>query len=63
VAENGADIRGYFRWSLLDNFEWTEGYKQRFGLIHIDFASQKRTLKESAYWYSEVIRTNGYSLY
>lgn len=63
AAEDGADIRGYFHWSLLDNFEWAEGYKQRFGLIHVDFASQKRTLKESAYWYSEVIRTNGRSLY
>ena len=58
VAE-GVDVRGYFHWSLLDNFEWAEGYKQRFGLVHVDYATQKRTPKDSAAWYAEVIRTNG----
>jgi beta-glucosidase len=56
---DGVDVRGYFHWSLLDNFEWAEGYKERFGLIHVDFATQKRTLKDSAYWFAEVIKTNG----
>jgi beta-glucosidase len=56
------DVRGYFHWSLLDNFEWAEGYKQRFGLVHVDYATQKRTPKDSAAWYAEVIRTNGADL-
>ncbi len=59
AAEDGVDIRGYFHWSIMDNFELAEGYKERFGLIHVDYATQKRTLKDSAYWYAEVIRTNG----
>ncbi|MFH1499057.1 MAG: GH1 family beta-glucosidase [Verrucomicrobiota bacterium] len=59
---DGVDVRGYFQWSILDNFEWAEGYKHRFGLIHVDYATQKRTLKDSARWYAEVIRTNGASL-
>jgi len=52
----GADVRGYFVWSLLDNFEWTWGYRQRFGLVHVDFATQRRTLKTSARWYAELIK-------
>lgn len=55
----GADVRGYFHWSILDNFEWAEGYQQRFGLIHVDYQTQRRTLKDSAAWYREVIRSNG----
>ncbi len=58
----GVDVRGYFAWSLMDNFEWQEGYKHRFGLVHVDFVTQKRTLKESAHWYREVIQTNGQAL-
>lgn len=59
---DGVDVRGYFAWSLLDNYEWAEGYSKRFGLVHVDFASQKRTLKESARFYGEVIATNGEAL-
>ena len=56
---DGVDVRGYFHWSLLDNFEWQQGYKERFGLIHVDFTTLKRTLKESAKWYAGVISANG----
>ena len=62
AISEGADVLGYFQWSIMDNFEWAEGYKHRFGLIHVDFETQKRTLKDSALWYREVIRTNGGSL-
>jgi beta-glucosidase len=55
VAE-GADVRGYFVWSLLDNFEWGQGYGTRFGLVHIDYPTQKRTAKASFHWYSDLIR-------
>ena len=50
------DVRGYFVWSLLDNFEWTYGYNKRFGIVHVDFASQRRTIKDSGLWYGELIR-------
>lgn len=62
AVKDGVDIRGYFHWSIMDNFEWAEGYKHRFGLIHVDYETQKRTLKDSAYWYKDVIRTNGRNL-
>jgi beta-glucosidase len=52
----GADVRGYFAWSAFDNFEWAAGYAARFGLIHVDFATQVRTIKNSGYWYAELIR-------
>jgi beta-glucosidase len=51
----GVDLRGYFAWSLLDNFEWSHGYSKRFGLIHVDYSTQKRTPKRSARFYSDVI--------
>ena len=60
---DGANIAGYFHWSLMDNFEWAEGYKERFGLIHVDFQTQKRTIKDSGRWYRTVIETNGKSLH
>jgi beta-glucosidase len=52
----GVPLRGYFAWSLMDNFEWTWGYTKRFGLVHVDFASQRRSPKRSAMWYSGVIK-------
>jgi len=63
AIKDGIDIRGYFHWSIMDNFEWAEGYKHRFGLVHVDYETQRRTLKDSALWYSEIIRTNGASLH
>jgi beta-glucosidase len=62
AINDGVDIRGYFQWSILDNFEWAEGYHHRFGLIHVDYETQQRTLKDSAHWYADVIATNGASL-
>ena len=55
---DGADVRGYHAWSLLDNFEWAEGYSQRFGLVHVDFKTQKRTIKASGKWYARVAAEN-----
>jgi beta-glucosidase len=55
-------VGGYFHWSLLDNFEWQCGYRERFGLIHVDFETLRRTPKESARWYAGVIASNGASL-
>lgn len=55
----GIPLHGYFVWSLFDNFEWSFGYSRRFGLIHVDFGTQKRTLKQSARWYQQVIAGNG----
>ncbi|EJW09580.1 Beta-galactosidase [Rhodovulum sp. PH10] len=52
----GADVRGYFIWSLLDNFEWGSGYSQRFGIVHVDYATGKRTPKASYHWYADLIR-------
>lgn len=63
AGQDGARIGGYFHWSIMDNFEWAEGMKHRFGLIHVDYRDFKRTLKDSAYWYQEVIRTNGACLH
>lgn len=62
ALREGIPVAGYFYWSILDNFEWREGYKDRFGLIHVDYATQKRTPKDSFRWYRETIRTAGSSL-
>lgn len=59
AIDDGVDIRGYFQWSFMDNFEWQDGYRQRLGLIHVDYTTQKRTLKDSAHWYRELIKTDG----
>jgi beta-glucosidase len=58
----GVDLRGYFSWSLLDNFEWSLGYAKRFGIVHVDYETQARTPKDSARFYAEVARTNGAAL-
>jgi beta-glucosidase len=58
AIRDGAPVKGYFLWSFLDNFEWADGYTRRFGIVHTDYQSQKRTPKLSARWYSQVIRTN-----
>jgi beta-glucosidase len=56
AREQGADVAGYFAWSLLDNFEWAEGYAMRFGIVHVDFETQRRTPKASGAWYSQFVR-------
>lgn len=55
----GVPLRGYFVWSFMDNFEWARGYTQRFGLVHVDYTTQQRRPKDSAYWFREVIAANG----
>jgi beta-glucosidase len=59
---DGVPVLGYYAWSLLDNFEWADGYKQRFGLTYVDYTTQKRTPKASFHWYKKVIQSNGRSL-
>ena len=59
AADEGVDIRGYFLWTFLDNFEWEKGFSERFGIVHVDFATQKRTAKDSAFWYQKVMESNG----
>lgn len=58
AIEAGVDLRGYFLWSLLDNFEWSYGYSKRFGMVYVDYASQRRIPKSSAHWYAKVTRAN-----
>ena len=60
ALQEGVKLKGYFVWSLMDNFEWTHGYSKRFGLVHVDYKTQRRTLKQSARWYRDVIRENGF---
>jgi beta-glucosidase len=59
AIEQGVDLAGYFVWSLLDNFEWAEGYSKRFGIVHVDYPTQRRTPKKSYEWYRGVIERNG----
>lgn len=59
AADDGVAIDAYFQWSLMDNFEWHSGYAERFGLVYIDYETQERIIKDSAYWYKEVIEQNG----
>ena len=59
AMDDGVDLRGYFVWSLLDNFEWANGYSKRFGLIYVDYATQQRIVKDSGQWYAQVIARNG----
>ena len=58
-SPTGVPLRGYFAWSLLDNFEWAEGYGKRFGIVHVDYATQERTVKASGRWYADFIRAHG----
>jgi beta-glucosidase len=58
AAAAGVDVRGYFIWSLLDNFEWGSGYASRFGIVFVDYATQKRTPKSSFEWFAKLIRAN-----
>ena len=60
AIEEGADVRGYHAWTLLDNFEWSEGFAKRFGLVHVDFPTGQRTLKDSARWYARVADEGGF---
>ena len=62
ARRQGVDLRGYFAWSLLDNFEWSLGYAKRFGIVHVNYETQERTPKASALFYRDVIRSNGASL-
>jgi beta-glucosidase len=59
AMQDGVDVRGYFVWSLLDNFEWSYGFTKRFGIIRVDYQTQERTIKDSGEWYAGVIRANG----
>jgi beta-glucosidase/6-phospho-beta-glucosidase/beta-galactosidase len=59
AIRSGVDVRGHFAWSFLDNFEWAEGYGQRFGLVHVDFETLQRTPRQSAHWWAEVAGANG----
>jgi beta-glucosidase len=56
AVKDGVDLRGYFYWSLLDNFEWAFGYSKRFGLVYIDYPTLERIPKKSYYWYEKIIR-------
>ncbi|MFW6022164.1 MAG: GH1 family beta-glucosidase [Halanaerobiaceae bacterium] len=62
VGEDGVEIDGYFIWSIMDNFEWAQGYDERFGLVYVDFESGQRIIKDSGKWYSKVIKSNGQNL-
>lgn len=59
ATDEGIPVLGYQYWSIMDNFEWACGYDSRFGLIYVDYKTQERTLKDSAYYYAEIIKTNG----
>jgi len=59
ASKEGIDVEGYFHWSIMDNFEWAAGYRERFGLIHVDYQTQKRTPKDSYHWYKQVIESHG----
>jgi len=55
AKKEGSNVKGYFIWTLLDNFEWAEGYKAKFGLVHLDRNTQKRTIKDSGFWYRDFL--------
>jgi beta-glucosidase len=59
--QNGVPVNGYLYWSFTDNFEWALGYAPRFGLVHVDYNTLQRTIKESGRWFGQVIQANGFS--
>jgi beta-glucosidase len=56
AMDEGVDVRGYFVWSIMDNFEWSVGYSQRFGLVYVDYPTLRRTPKDSYFWYRDLIK-------
>ena len=58
AIQDGVDLAGYYVWSLIDNFEWAQGYSKKFGIVHVNYETQKRTIKKSGYWYRDVIKNN-----
>ena len=62
AADEGVPILGYSCWSFMDNFEWAEGYEKRFGLVYVDYTTQERIIKDSAYVYRDIIKSNGENL-
>lgn len=62
AVKEGCDVRGYFLWTFLDNFEWDCGYRERFGIVYVDYNTQKRIAKDSAFWYQKIIESNGKEL-
>jgi len=62
AMDDGVKVKGYFVWTLMDNFEWAEGYTKRFGIVYTDFSTLERTPKASAYWYRDMIKANGFEL-
>ena len=59
AIQEGVDVAGYYLWSFMDNFEWAWGFSKRFGIVYVDYATQKRIIKKSGSWYSQVIKDNG----
>jgi beta-glucosidase len=60
AIQDGVNLKGYYVWSLMDNFEWAHGYTKRFGIVYVDYATGKRIIKESGLWYKELIKNNGF---
>ena len=63
AIEEGVPVEGYLQWSFLDNFEWADGYGERFGIVYVDYPTQRRIPKDSAFWFARVIESNGALLY
>lgn len=62
AVDEGIDVAGYFLWTFMDNFEWAKGYSERFGIVYVDYPTQRRIPKDSAYWYKEICQSNGAKL-